>query len=186
LIGSSSADRCRINLSESAPGRSVTKSRCFVAVVLLILATLGIAGMLLYSGGCTKVGAYSGVSLDWTPALADATMPVDVRACVQSSCRSFTVDQRGPGFTVHGREIEQHMYPLGQHVFFVGDPSLTSLKHGTASTLVPDRLWKQPSSFPRSRDRRRRGLASAERYTQTSTTDWKWRACFPASRAGRI
>lgn len=58
---------------------------------ILLALTMIISG----TRSCTALGAYSGISFDLTPVLAHASLPVHVRACIPSSCASFTVEHWG-------------------------------------------------------------------------------------------
>jgi hypothetical protein len=64
-----------------------------IPVILLTLVVIRIASLPMH--GCTLVGIYpepdSGVSFRLDPVLANAAMPVHVRACGPSSCASISV-----------------------------------------------------------------------------------------------
>ena len=66
-----------------------------LAVILTLVVTLSSKHM------CTAIGSDSGISFDLNPVLAHASLPVHVRACIPSSCASFTVEPWGSeGFAV--------------------------------------------------------------------------------------
>ena len=75
--------------------RSRRRRWYLVGGVFLVMLLLALQGVLLYSNGCTHIGAYSGVSFDLSKVLADAARPLHGRACVPSSCRSITVKKPG-------------------------------------------------------------------------------------------
>jgi hypothetical protein len=85
-----------------------------IPVVLLTLVVIRIASLPMH--GCTLVGIYpepdSGVSFRLAPVLANAAMPVHVRACVPSSCASITVRNWSVGL-FKGRGVWERLVPGG-------------------------------------------------------------------------
>jgi hypothetical protein len=79
------------------PKRHRTRRRRWYlfAVILAVILTLAVG--LFSKHMCTAIGAYSGISFDLNPVLAHASSPVHVRACIPSSCASFTVEHWGSG-----------------------------------------------------------------------------------------
>ena len=131
----------------NAKGRRTRRRRWYLfAVIPAMVLTIGV---LLYSRGlCTMIGASSGIHIDLSSVLADASTPVHVHACVQSSCVSFTVEQMGSGggevcfadscplgrtwpedsFQIHAPSAERNLWdPAGFPVVQVKDPSLSWL-----------------------------------------------------------
>ena len=77
------------------PKRRTRRRRYLFALIPAILLALTMS--LSVTRFCTALGAYSGVSFDLNPVLAHASMPVHVRACIPSSCASFSVEHWGSG-----------------------------------------------------------------------------------------
>ena len=76
--------------------RTRRRRRYLFALIPAILLTLTMILSMTHIS-CTALGAYSGISFDLNPVLAHAPLPVHVRACIPSSCASFTVEHWGPG-----------------------------------------------------------------------------------------
>jgi hypothetical protein len=80
--------------------RTRGRHRYLYALVPAILLTLTMILSMTHIS-CTALGADSGVTFDLNPVLAHASLPVHVRACIPSSCASFTVEHWGSeGFAV--------------------------------------------------------------------------------------
>jgi hypothetical protein len=135
----------------------------------VILATLLTLLMILSSprGSCTLIGiepAHSWVrfdlsSLDLSPVLAHAALPVQVRVCVRerystswfalpeptTTCASFTVDQRG--FAIDGRGSDHDLDPLGLPNVVLKDHDLDPWSLPEVMLQEPSLSWEEPIAF---------------------------------------
>jgi hypothetical protein len=111
-----------------------------ISVILLTLVVIHNASLPMH--GCTLVGIHpepdSGVSFRLAPVLANAAMPVHVRACVPSSRASITVRNWSVGL-LKGRGFGSDWYLEGSGMVRVKDPSLT-LEPITVQLTMADRV----------------------------------------------
>jgi hypothetical protein len=100
-----------------------TQRRRWYLFALIPAILLALTTILSGTRSCTALGAYSGISFDLTPVLAHASLPVHVRACIPSSCASFTVEQWGSeGFAVcDGPKCPPLPAPNGAMIEFIDD-----------------------------------------------------------------
>lgn len=135
----------------------------------MIPATLLILAVSLSSGhGCTLIGVYpdySWVSFDLSRfdlfPFAHAAMPVHVRACVGerystvrfglqqpgSACASFTIDERGPRFTIDGRGTDHDVDPSGLPGVLLKDHDLDPWSLPEVVFKDPSLSWEEPLAF---------------------------------------
>ena len=122
----------------NAKGRRTRRRRWYLfAVIPAMVLTIGV---LLYSRGlCTMIGASSGIHIDLSSVLADASTPVHVHACVQSSCVSFTVEQMGSG---GGKCASQTRARLAEHGPRTRSKSTRRPLRGTCGTRLVSRSYR--------------------------------------------